>query len=109
MNKNGEHEMNYRRRRVELDENTSNVNIGFIKINTIGKACSFTVSPSVQVNVNHTNKKTQGFGEHNSDGGMFVAPMQDVHDGDLVDSHAVFEQTYVVAWEDHCSNNMEKE
>lgn len=104
MNKYTEHEMKKRRRRSEVSENHSNVNIGFIKINTIGKACRFTASTSKLVNINHTIRKTQGFGEHNSDYGLFVAPISGVDDADLVDSPSEYAQPYIVERKSHGSN-----
>lgn len=68
---------------------SSEINIGSIKINAIGKACHFTISPSIQTNINNTRKRNQGFGEENSDHSRYFNPKQIVVDADLFDSVSV--------------------
>jgi hypothetical protein len=66
------------------------VNISAIKINSTGAVCNMNMNQSVMINRNVVSKKTQGFGEHNADKGVFLVPHCEVEDNDFIDSDSIF-------------------
>ena len=68
-----------------MDEKTV-INLGTIRINTIGKECGVSMSRAIRVNAHVSNRKKQGFGEQNADGFILLNSIQSLDDSDIDDS-----------------------
>ncbi|MDF2903968.1 MAG: hypothetical protein K0S25_1606 [Bacillus sp. (in: firmicutes)] len=65
------------------------VQLGHVKVNSIGRLSSFSVGENQKINNKNTSKKTEGFGEQNGDRTVVSIPIFYVNDDDIMDSDAV--------------------
>ncbi|HET7627886.1 MAG TPA: hypothetical protein VFK44_05800 [Bacillales bacterium] len=63
----------------------SRVDLAAMKINNVGKGCTVTFSQKKLTGSRTSVKRSEGFGEENGDGCMFMNPAGSVEDGDIVD------------------------
>ncbi|WP_028401086.1 hypothetical protein [Ectobacillus panaciterrae] len=66
----------------------SKINMGHIKINTVGTGCRVSAGSTVQRNKNAVNKKTSGFGEQNGDEVAIYHHISIGDDEDLIDNNS---------------------
>lgn len=73
---------------------STRISIGDVKINIIGRECTFSLSQTIQNRKNVSNKKTQGFGENNADGVVFLQHKSMIDDSDMIDYDSFFNRYY---------------
>ncbi|MGC4377467.1 hypothetical protein WD019_11080 [Fictibacillus sp. Mic-4] len=64
---------------------STEANISYIKINSLGQHCKFSVGQTAATGIHQTNKKTEGFGEQNADCVRVHIPISFVDDRDIFD------------------------
>jgi hypothetical protein len=64
----------------------SRIDMGHIKINSVGIGCTVSTGATVQINKNVVNKKTSGFGKQGGDEVAIYHHISIVDDEDLFDA-----------------------